>query len=399
MAPPHIPSELYPNIIQFIPIDDASTHISLSVVSRAFRYAAERALYSDIGLDLLNADACSALWSSLMKPLAGHGPLCRTSYVRVLSIFGGEDDTNPSPISTLSAIKHLTNLRELHWNCPPIPGSAEALFGGGQCPFQLEKMAWSRLDASENLALNTFLGTQHRLTHLSVVLDNPDQPWADFPPPPLLPTVRWLEVDGRGCASVLTRCQNVVDLTLVWAGGRTFDDTELEPLRPSLRRLRSFTVEYNHLQGSVQSAIGRLLPSLESLKRLCVRYYNQFSKTKLANYLSSLNISAIPSPSLQRIRIIIAEPGPDLNDYQVIIGLQAPVWLKERSTLKVVECGDMDKDWEEVVTKRFSRSTNEVASGYLNPLALAKLPQMITNTSHHGRVPVENALLTSSSWA
>ena len=90
MAQPHIPIELYPNILQFIPINDPGTHIVISIVSKDFQYAAERALYSDISIDLRNVGATSTLMSSLMKP--GHG-LCRTSYVRVLDTFAGREDT------------------------------------------------------------------------------------------------------------------------------------------------------------------------------------------------------------------------------------------------------------------------------------------------------------------
>ena len=164
MAQPHIPIELYPSIIQFIPITDASTHICLSVVSQNFWYAAERALYRDIKIDLRNVEASSTLRSSLMKPRHG---LCRTSYVRTFYTLGGRE---LAVLRMLNVIKHLNNLRERRYKGYPIVrGSVEALFEHGQCPFQLEKMTWCGLDATESLAFNAFIGTQQRLTHLSII--------------------------------------------------------------------------------------------------------------------------------------------------------------------------------------------------------------------------------------
>jgi hypothetical protein len=357
MAQPDIPIELYPNIVQFIPITDGSTHISLSVVSKSFHYAAERGLYREIRLHFRNAEAFSSLLSSLLKP--GDGGLCRASYVRELHILRGRDGPSLTPV--MDAIKHLTNLRELHWNCPPTQGDVEALFNHGQWPFQLERLAWCRrsatdsLDATDGLTFSTFLGAQQRLTHLSVLGFR-----GEFHPP-LLPTIQWLEADDH-CSSFIPRCQNVVHLTLTSEGNRT----HASPLPPLFRRLKSFTIDCHDVG---YDRIEHFLPSLENLNRLCLRYH-QHSSTKIARKLSSLDISTIPSSSLQCIRIIVVKPHPEVRlhptDYEEVIGLQATVWLQGRPTLEVVEYGVRNEFWVEAVTKRFFRSTDEAPSEYLN---------------------------------
>jgi hypothetical protein len=347
---PILPLELYRWIIESIdPLNDKSTLITLSCVSRIFNHEAERILYSDV--DPFHVIHCRPSLSSPLLGIRSIQSTCtlffdairqhdgrRARHVRKLRVgsmgkllaldFKAFTDVVELMGEALpGALRECVNLRELEFyrshvkrfgkvaglnnkpRCasPSLPSTSTDVFFLDGCSFQLEYLNCLQDDRQPILPMISFLRSQQRLVHLHLggtFESTAAECFKQFHTLSL-PALRSLAVSTRLVVALLPTAPNLHSLYWEADDGVRFSDDEWDGILPHLRKLHVLTYHHHHYHhhppSSFRNPFSRVFTSLHELEVFNLSITKPAPLSTIREIFTS--IAEIPSPYLRLVQV------------------------------------------------------------------------------------------------